>query len=101
MRVYSYSEARQQLASVLNRARREGEVRIRRRDGEVFAVRPAEGERDSPLDVPGVSVRITTDDIVTAVRESRRSTRRFVRASLRKIAAPRGPRKRTGSRRAR
>ncbi len=101
MRVYSYSEARQQLASVLNRARREGEVRIRRRDGEVFAVRPAEGEQGSPLDVPGVSVRATTDEIVTAIRESRRSTERFVRVSRRKMAARAGLRKRTELRRAR
>ena len=40
MKVYSYSEARQQFAEVLSRARREGEVEIRRRDGQVFILRP-------------------------------------------------------------
>jgi len=33
MKVYTYSEAGQRLASLLDEARRAGEVRIRRRDG--------------------------------------------------------------------
>ena len=35
MKIYTYSEARQNLASVLDEARRKGGVRIRRRDGAV------------------------------------------------------------------
>ena len=76
MKVYSYSEARQQFAEVLNRARREGEVEIRRRDGQVFIVRPA-ASAGSPLDVPGVSTDLSRDEIVGLVRESRRSAERF------------------------
>ena len=41
MKVYTYSEARQRLASVLDAAQRDGAVRIRRRDGQL--VRPAAG----------------------------------------------------------
>ena len=78
MKVYSYSEARQQLAEVLNRARREGEVEIRRRDGQVFIVRPA-ARAGSPLDVPGVSTDLSRDEIVGLVRESRRSAERFLK----------------------
>jgi len=78
MKVYSYSEARQQLSEVLNRARREGEVEIRRRDGQVFIVRPTAGT-GSPLDVPGVSADLSRDEIVGLVRESRRSTERFLK----------------------
>lgn len=48
--VYTYSEARQKLASVLERSREEGEVRIKRRDGQEFAVRPVLQE-SSPLEV--------------------------------------------------
>ena len=76
MKVYSYSEARQQFAEVLNRARREGEVEIRRRDGQVFVVRPA-ASAGSQLDVPGVSTDLSGDEIVGLVRESRRSAERF------------------------
>jgi hypothetical protein len=35
MNVYTYSEARQNLASLLDQAAREGEVRIQRKDGQV------------------------------------------------------------------
>lgn len=71
MKVYTYSEARQALASVLNRARREGAVRIRRRDGQTFVIRP-ETPTTSPLDVKGVDLGVTTDEIVAFVREARR-----------------------------
>ena len=36
MKVYNYSEARQQLTELLNRASREGGVEIRRRNGQAF-----------------------------------------------------------------
>ena len=78
MKVYSYSEARQQFAEVLNRARREGEVEIRRRDGQVFILRPT-ASAGSPLDVPGVSTDLSRDEIVGLVRESRRSAERFLK----------------------
>jgi len=77
MRVYSYSEARQQFAELLNRARREGEVEIRRRGGDAFVVRPAT-RRASPLDVPGIDAGLSRAEIVDLVRESRRSTARLL-----------------------
>lgn len=70
-KVYTYSEARQRFASVLDEAKRKGEVRIKRRDGSEFVVRPIESS-GSPLDVPGVDAGLTRDEIVAAVRESRR-----------------------------
>jgi hypothetical protein len=75
---YTYSQARQQLATLLREARVEGAVRIRRRDGEVFMVQPAPASGRSPLDVPGVGVAATMADVLRAVRESRRSTGRLV-----------------------
>jgi len=83
MKVYSYSEARQQFAEVLNRARREGEVEIRRRDGQVFVLRPR-ARAGSPLDVPAVSTDLSRNEIVRLVRESRRSTDRFLKQPARK-----------------
>ena len=71
MRVYTYSEARQRLASILDEAKRKGEVRIKRRDGSEFVLKPIESA-ESPLDVPPVESDVTREDILAAVRESRR-----------------------------
>src|ERR1019366_4287728 len=77
MKVYNYSEARQQLAELLNRASREGGVEIRRRDGQAFLVRPA-ARSGSPLDVPGIDAGLSRKEILDLVRESRRSTGRLL-----------------------
>ena len=71
MNVYTYSEARQKLAGVLEQAAREGEVRIRRRDGQTFVIRP-EQRAASPLDVEGLDLDLRADEIVQMVREGRR-----------------------------
>lgn len=70
MRTYTYTEARQQLAALLDRAAREGEVRIKRKDGSEFALRPAPSSA-SPLEVGAVSSDLTAAEIVAAVREGR------------------------------
>ncbi len=70
MRVYTYSEARQKLAALLDEARRKGAVRIRRRDGQEFVLRPVEPD-GSPLDVEGLKLDWSRDEIVAAVREGR------------------------------
>ena len=70
MKVYTYSEARQNLASLLEAAQREGAVRIRRRDGQSFVLQPESSEA-SPLDVEGVDLGVTTDEIVSMIREGR------------------------------
>ncbi len=71
MTVFTYSEARQKLASLLDRARVEGEVRIKRKDGQVFVIKPLR-ESGSPLDVPGVDLGLSAAEIVEFVREGRR-----------------------------
>lgn len=70
MNVYTFSEARQQLATLLERASKEGEVRIKRRDGQTFVIKPIQSIK-SPLDVPGVNLNLSTDDIVNTIREMR------------------------------
>jgi uncharacterized protein (DUF433 family) len=70
--VYTYSEARQKLAGVLEQAAREGQVRIRRKDGQSFVIRP-EPRVSSPLDVVGLDLGLDADEIVGMVREGRRT----------------------------
>ena len=78
MKTYTYSEARQRLAELLNRARREGQVRITRRDGQVFVLQPAEPTR-APLDVPGVPTKLDRGEILAWIKSSRDdSARRLI-----------------------
>jgi len=70
MTVFTYSKARQNFSSLLNTASKDGEVLIRRRDGRLFSVRPQIHNR-SPFDVAGIKTKVTTREIIEAVRESR------------------------------
>jgi hypothetical protein len=70
MTVYTFSEARQKFAALLERARREGAVRVKRRDGQVFLIQP-ERSRRSPLDVAGIDSDVSGEEIVEIVREMR------------------------------
>ena len=74
MRVYAYSEARQKLASALNKAAETDMVIIKRRDGRKFAVTPHK-EAASPLDVPSINVKISTEELVGLIRAERGRTR--------------------------
>jgi len=71
MIVYTYSEARQKLASLLEQAIKKGEVKIKRKDGQTFVIRP-ETRVGSPLDVEGIDLGITTAEIVQFIHEGRR-----------------------------
>jgi hypothetical protein len=70
--VYTYSDARQNFASILEQALREGQVKVKRKDGQVFIIQP-EKRTNSPLDVESLDLGVTTDEIVAFIRESRRS----------------------------
>jgi antitoxin (DNA-binding transcriptional repressor) of toxin-antitoxin stability system len=70
MKTYTYSEARERLAALLDRARREGRVQIRRRNGQVFLLLPAKSER-TPLNVPGVRAKLPRGELLTWLRDSR------------------------------
>ena len=72
MRVYTYTEARQNLASLLDRVARDGEVRVKRRDGQVFVIRP-EISKKSPLEVDGIDLGISPQEIVGFIEEGRKS----------------------------
>lgn len=69
MKVYSFTKARQNLAEVLTKASDSGAL-IKRCNGEIYVIR-LQKPVGSPLDVPGISTRATTEDILAAVAESR------------------------------
>ena len=70
MEVYTYSEARQRLSSVLDKAESAGKVLIRRKDGRTYALVP-ERPPVSPLDVPSIEADISTQEVVTLIRQER------------------------------
>jgi antitoxin Phd len=70
MTVFTYSKARQNFSSLLDTASKDGEVLIRRRDGRLFSVRP-QVRNKSPFDVAGIKTKVTTQQILEAIRESR------------------------------
>jgi hypothetical protein len=70
MTVYTDADLKQRPETVLDDAKAQGEVRIKRDNGQEFVLRPAENSR-SPLDVPGVKTDLTADEIVRFVREGR------------------------------
>ena len=69
--VYTYTEARQNLATLLDKAAAEGEVRSKRRDGQVFVIRLETAEKP-PLDVGGIDLELSAEEIVAFVAEGRR-----------------------------
>ncbi len=74
MRIYTYSEARQKLSSILDKAEFMGKVIIRRKDGRTFALIP-EQMSNSPLDVPSIKATVSTEELVEIVRKERGRTR--------------------------
>ncbi len=71
MKVFTYSEARQNLSKILILAQSE-EVEIRRRDGAVFSLKSKMKKSTSPFNVPGIRTKATTRNILDAVRDSRK-----------------------------
>lgn len=70
MDVYSYSEARRNLSSVLDKAESTGKVFILRRDGRTYSLAP-EQLPTSPLDLPSVKADISTQEVVALIRRER------------------------------
>ena len=71
MTIYTFSEARQKFASVLEKARSEGKVLIKRKDGSVFVIQPV-SNMESPLNVKGIDLGLSASEIVDIVREIRK-----------------------------
>lgn len=74
MKLYTFSDARQQFSKVLDTAKKEGKVLIRRRDGSLFSLVP-ETQTGSPFSVEGIDIGISTTEIVDLIRSERSRTR--------------------------
>ena len=70
MKEYSFTQARQNFASLLDEAQQKGAVCVRKRSGETFYIKPAI-MKESPLDIEGIDLQVTRKDIVSIVREGR------------------------------
>jgi hypothetical protein len=75
MEVFTYSEARQHFASVLDKALND-DVIIRRRDGNQFRiahcpVSSLNSKNRSPLDIPGVDSGITLEQTLSVLHDIR------------------------------
>jgi PHD/YefM family antitoxin component YafN of YafNO toxin-antitoxin module len=74
MKVYNYSEARQNFSTVLNTALKE-DVIIARKDGSKFkltSIQEDKKKKKSPLEgIKGIKTNITMPEILDAIRESR------------------------------
>jgi len=70
MTIYTYSEARQNFASVLDKAKKVGEVLIKRKDGTIFVIKPIT-KNDYPLDVKGIDINLSRNEIVDLLHEVR------------------------------
>lgn len=71
MITYTYENAKQNLSTLLAKSVKEGLVRIKNKDGEVFVVKP-EKKLKSPLDVKGVDLGINTVEIIKFIHEGRK-----------------------------
>ena len=72
MKTYTFTEAREKLATLLDQAARGIEVRIKRRDGKVFIIKRIR-RKESPLDVKDLNLNISRQDILDSIREGRRN----------------------------
>jgi antitoxin Phd len=70
MTIYTYSQARQKFASILDQAKKKGKILIRRKDGSIFEIKPF-AETESPLDVSGVDINISKSEIIDYLKEVR------------------------------
>ncbi len=71
MDTYTLTEARQKLSFILDRAKKKGKVFIQRKDDSVFEVK-ALSDKKSPLDVKGINIEISREEIIKAIKESKR-----------------------------
>ena len=64
------ASAWQSFAAILDEAKKEGVVCIKKRDGETFFLKPAPPKK-SPLDVKGVDLGLSSAEIVDVIRKGR------------------------------
>ena len=67
----TYLEAEESLGTLLEHAAQEGSVRIQRSNGQVFVLQSDDSGK-SPLDVPGVNLPLTSQQIIEFIHAGRR-----------------------------
>jgi len=70
MSVYTCTDARENLPRLLNEAKKNIEVIINN-NGETFKLIKVEIKKGSGLDVPGINFDVSTDELVSFVRNAR------------------------------
>lgn len=71
MKVYTYTKTRERLAEILDLAALGEEIRIKRKEGQMFRILLVVDSK-SPLDVKPVLSHITREEIVSSIHEGRR-----------------------------
>ena len=71
MKTYTYSQARERLADILEESKKE-EIVIHRRKGDIFSIVPKAPVCRSPFDVSGLRKNISRKEIIEAIHESRK-----------------------------
>lgn len=71
MNIYSYSEAKQKLSLILDKAKKDGKVLIKRKDGSIFQVTSVSTDK-SPLEVKGVNTGLSKEEIIDLIKETRK-----------------------------
>jgi len=66
-----YQETQESLAALLERAARDGAIRIQRSNGQVFVLQP-DNPKKSPFEVTGVDLHLDAQQIVEFVHAGRR-----------------------------
>ena len=72
MLVMTYSDARANLSEFLNRVKKDGAGIIKRADGSIFRVTVEEPDKKSPFDGIKCFARLSMDEILDIIRETRR-----------------------------
>jgi hypothetical protein len=75
MKRFLLTEAHQKLASLLEQAAKYGEVQIKRRDGQVFVIKPQK-RKGSPLDMDGIKTKLSRREILQSIEEGRKTYKR-------------------------
>lgn len=65
----TFLETEQNLTLLLEQAQQNGEVRIRRENGQLFVLKSETAT--SPLDVEGIDLGVSSDEIVAFIRAGR------------------------------
>ena len=71
MTTYIYSKARQNFTAVLDKAKKEGKVLIKKRDNSSFILSTLP-LAESPLNVRGINIDLTSQEIIDVLKEVRR-----------------------------